>query len=328
MSDDLVTIETPSAVAPLNLFGTTDPKAAMAKAAAYAKLLTKVVKEQGLSKAFRPGAKPHVFVDGWTFLGSLLGLFPYVVWTRRIMEGDECIGWEARVEARTLQGQPVSAGEAQCLYAEANWKNKEEYALRSMAQTRATGKTMRLPLSFIMVLAGYAPTPAEEMQDEDLEPKLRASIEAAKAKKAGGGKRGSSGAAENQSGNAPPAIQSATGLTTEEHLAEAARKREEALALYGPGDKDDRPFEEQLADIEAARRVREGRPISVPDHCVCGTQIDRYEHVDGKTGEISNYWECATRHENRRILAGNGKNKLEIRKDDTVTPHFIKWMLK
>jgi hypothetical protein len=32
-----------------------------------------------------------------------------------------------------------------------------------MAQTRATGKACRLAFSWIMSLAGYEPTPAEEM---------------------------------------------------------------------------------------------------------------------------------------------------------------------
>ncbi|MBK8185727.1 MAG: hypothetical protein IPK63_23660 [Candidatus Competibacteraceae bacterium] len=35
-----------------------------------------------------------------------------------------------------------------------------------MAQTRATGKACRLAFSWIMSLAGYEPTPAEEMPDK------------------------------------------------------------------------------------------------------------------------------------------------------------------
>ena len=57
----------------------------------------------------------------------------------------------------------IGAAEAECLYAEANWKGRDDYALRSMAQTRATSKALRQPLGFVISLAGFDPTPAEEM---------------------------------------------------------------------------------------------------------------------------------------------------------------------
>jgi hypothetical protein len=37
-----------------------------------------------------------------------------------------------------------------------------------MAQTRATSKALRQPLGFVMTLAGYAATPAEEMPREEV----------------------------------------------------------------------------------------------------------------------------------------------------------------
>ena len=67
------------------------------------------------------------------------------------------------MEARTLAGALVGAAEAQVTRQEQNWRSRDDYALRSMAQTRATGKAMRLPLGFVMSLAGYEATPAEEM---------------------------------------------------------------------------------------------------------------------------------------------------------------------
>ena len=78
-------------------------------------------------------------------------------------------GWEARVQALTLQGAVVGAADAQCLRSENNWKTRDDYALRSMAQTRAAAKALRMPLGFIMALAGYEATPAEEMPAERLE---------------------------------------------------------------------------------------------------------------------------------------------------------------
>ncbi len=114
--------------------------------------------------------KKHVLYEGWTTLGALMGVFPKVAWTHPLkadqtvaIGGDAVIGWEARVEAVTLSGAIVGAAEAQCLRAESNWKNRDDYALRSMAQTRAGAKALRMPLGFIMSLAGYEATPADEM---------------------------------------------------------------------------------------------------------------------------------------------------------------------
>ena len=135
------------------------------------------------------GSSEHVRVEGWTMLGSLLGVYPILVWSRPINEGlvealgearrdphptrDEALnevrrawGWEARVEARTRSGELVGAAEAMCTRSEKTWANREEYALRSMSQTRATSKALRQPLGFVITLAGFDPTPAEEVPRE------------------------------------------------------------------------------------------------------------------------------------------------------------------
>jgi hypothetical protein len=141
---------------PANLFGTSDPVAVVEQSSKIASALADVIRSKQLSK--RIGQKDHVLVEGWCLLGSMLGVFPVVEWTRPV-EG----GWEARVEARTLNGQVVGAAEAECLRSENTWKTRDDYALRSMAQTRAVSKALRGPLGFIVQLAGYNATPAEEM---------------------------------------------------------------------------------------------------------------------------------------------------------------------
>jgi hypothetical protein len=153
VQDDL----TPS----VTLFGTDDPGAALERQRALAVTLADVVRQQGL--VVRIGQSDHLRVEAWSFLGSLLGVFPVVEWSKPVMDGEQQIGWEARVEARTRGGEIVGSAEAMCLRTEKTWKGREDYALRSMAQTRATSKALRLPLGFIVVLAGYNPTPAEEM---------------------------------------------------------------------------------------------------------------------------------------------------------------------
>ena len=143
--------------AALTLFRTDEPNAIVERASAQANALAKVIKQQKLSVNI--GGREHVRIEGWTLLGTMLGVFPVVEWSRPYMD----VGWEARVEARTLSGAVVGAAEAECLRIEDNWTDKPDYALRSMAQTRAASKALRLPLGFIMVLAGYEGTPAEEM---------------------------------------------------------------------------------------------------------------------------------------------------------------------
>ena len=53
-----------------------------------------------------------------------------------------------------------------CTRDEEKWKDKLDFELRSMAQTRAISKALRLPLGFIVELAGFNPTPAEEMEGQ------------------------------------------------------------------------------------------------------------------------------------------------------------------
>lgn len=142
--------------APVTLFGTDDPAGVVRRATEAAKPLADVVRKQKLATNIH--GREHVRVEGWTLLGSMLGVFPVCTWTRKLEDG-----WEARVEARTRDGSIVGAAEAECLRSESTWKSRDDYALRSMAQTRATSKALRQPLGFVMQLAGFDPTPAEEM---------------------------------------------------------------------------------------------------------------------------------------------------------------------
>src|SRR3954462_15847629 len=85
-----------------NLFGTQNPAEVVERATATANALVEVVRAKQLIK--RIGNSDHVLVDAWPLLGSMLCVYPVVVWTRKREDG-----WEARVEARTLNGQTVGA---------------------------------------------------------------------------------------------------------------------------------------------------------------------------------------------------------------------------
>lgn len=140
----------------VGLFGTTEPVAVIEKATKVADALKNVIVKQGLVSKI--SGKEYPRCEAWTLLGTMLGVFPVTVWTKE-KEG----GWEARVEARTKDGAVIGAAEAECLRSERNWKDRDDFALRSMAQTRATAKCLRMPLGFVMTLAGFEATPAEEM---------------------------------------------------------------------------------------------------------------------------------------------------------------------
>jgi hypothetical protein len=88
---------------------------------------------------------------------------------KRIVNGPGRGGWEARVEVFTAAGQLVGAAEAECRWEETDWQDRDSYAVRSMAATRATSKALRQPLGFIIELAGFSATPAEEMGHEQPE---------------------------------------------------------------------------------------------------------------------------------------------------------------
>lgn len=104
-------------------------------------------------------------VSWWTAVGASLGFFPREVSCVRQERGDDriCV-YEAVVEVvNQASGQIVGRGSAICSSKEKNWGNRDEYAIRSMAITRATGKAYRLGLAFIAVMAGLEATPSEEM---------------------------------------------------------------------------------------------------------------------------------------------------------------------
>jgi hypothetical protein len=156
-SVELVPVPVP---APTTLFRSEEPNEIVAHAAITAHALAAVITKQKLSVSIQ--GRKYVKVEGWTLLGTLLGVYPVCTWTRRLENG-----WEARVEARTRDGAVVGAAEAMCLRSERSWANRDDYALRSMAQTRATSKALRQPLGFVVEMAGFAATPYEELPPDE-----------------------------------------------------------------------------------------------------------------------------------------------------------------
>ena len=127
----------------------------------------------------------YIEFEDWQVLGRFYGLAAKVVSTAPVEYGG-VRGFEARavvVDIRT--GVEVSAADSMCLNDEDKWSVRTKYEwrdgkrvasgevavpmfqLRSMAQTRACGKALRNVLAWVVVLAGYKPTMAEEMTGDE-----------------------------------------------------------------------------------------------------------------------------------------------------------------
>lgn len=109
--------------------------------------------------------KNFVNVEGWQIAGAFVGITPIVTSVENLSEGDN---YKYRAEVKLVQygsDTPIGYGVAICTNKEANKRNFDEYAVCSMAQTRAISKAYRLAIGYLMKLAGYEATPAEEMQE-------------------------------------------------------------------------------------------------------------------------------------------------------------------
>lgn len=107
--------------------------------------------------------KNYPLVEAWQFAGSQLGLYPLLIDVKDL-SNDKEVKYSASVEVRRLSDdKKVSFGFAICSNKEGSKRAFDEYAICSMAQTRAEGKAYRMLLSWLMKAAGFEATPAEEM---------------------------------------------------------------------------------------------------------------------------------------------------------------------
>lgn len=135
------------------------PKDMVSKATEMADALAEIINRQNLYKVI--SGRKYVMVEGWTTLGAMMGIVPVEEYCQPL---PDAAGFEAKVKLiRASDGGMVGAASAECTRTENNWSNRDSYAVRSMSITRATGKAYRLSFSWIMRLAGFEATPAEEM---------------------------------------------------------------------------------------------------------------------------------------------------------------------
>jgi hypothetical protein len=104
----------------------------------------------------------YVNVEGWQIAGAFTGTYPIVEKVENLSD-EKKFKYRAEVSLRDKDGNVVGSGVAVCTNEEPGKRGFAEYAVASMAQTRAVGKAYRMKIGWLLKVAGYETTPAEEM---------------------------------------------------------------------------------------------------------------------------------------------------------------------
>ena len=155
------------------LFGD-DRNQALAQMESFVKVIAS--RCQGAQFVVNIDGRKYAKVEWWTAVGNSLGILPRTD-SMEVIDSDSAMKRRAWVSL-WRDGQPMGPrASGVCSSNEITkkrdgtirhrWLDSEgqpiEYAIESMAMTRATGKAFRQSLSILPVLAGLQPTPAEEM---------------------------------------------------------------------------------------------------------------------------------------------------------------------
>lgn len=145
-----------------------EPEKEVEFAARAAKALKSII-ERKPKKVIINGEQYLEFED-WQTIARFFNTTVGTEKTKKITDEEgKLIGYEATAVVYNSQGIKIGSAEASCLRDEDNWKGKPEFQLKSMAQTRACAKALRNIFGWVVVLAGYKTTPAEELNDRNYE---------------------------------------------------------------------------------------------------------------------------------------------------------------
>lgn len=134
-----------------------------------AQVLMDIVKKNKLSVNLG-GKKEHIMFEGWATVARFYGCTIKANDVRPIGEVNadgQYQGFTAHAVVLNNVGREIGGATSACMRDEKNWRNRDNYALMSMAQTRAGAKAARMVFSWVVVLAGYSPTPYEEMPEDE-----------------------------------------------------------------------------------------------------------------------------------------------------------------
>lgn len=148
-----------------------------------AKALQQVI--AGKAKPVTFNGEIYLEFEDWQTCARFYGMTAKGTGTQYVQFGD-VHGFKATADVLDRDGHVLSSAESMCLNDEKMWRSRPQYEWRdnghggrekikvgeepvplfqlmSMAQTRACAKALRQVLAWVVVLAGFRPTPAEEM---------------------------------------------------------------------------------------------------------------------------------------------------------------------
>jgi len=140
------------------------PQEVVETASEQSKLLMKIVEQTKCFQQIRD--KKYLMVEAWEMIGAFNNCHAVTESVQPVVEDGQTIGYQAKVQL-WKNGDVVGGASMPRLFTENACKGKEKdarhKAAMSAAQTFATSKAYRMNFSHVAILAGYQPTPAEEM---------------------------------------------------------------------------------------------------------------------------------------------------------------------
>ena len=186
MDQDLISYQVPAGLSIVE-----SPEGILKRAALVGRAIDNLTKKQpDLVQVI--GGRKHPKFELLQIVSQMFHVTARATSTTRIQDGN-LDGWECTAEAFHIPTQSVVAiAQSMCTNDEMQWNTRPKYEWkdgkkvklgdepvptfqrRSMAQTRACSKALRLAVGWVLGLAGYAATAAEEMtgnEDGGAEPK-------------------------------------------------------------------------------------------------------------------------------------------------------------
>lgn len=144
------------------------PREVVDNATIQAKLLMDIVEKAHCYQQIRD--KKYLQVEAWETIGAFNRTHSETAEVAPIKNDEgQTIGYQARVQL-WKDGQVVGGAVMPCFFTENCCKGRDgdakHKACMSAAQTFATSKAYRMNYSYIAILAGFQPTPAEEITDD------------------------------------------------------------------------------------------------------------------------------------------------------------------
>ena len=148
------------------------PAEVVGNATVQAKVLMDIVNQTHCFQVI--SGKKYLQVEAWETIGAFNTVHAVTDSVTAIVRDGATVGYDAKVNLINRDDHVVGGAIMSCYFSENACKGKEgdakDKACKSAAQTFATSKAYRMNYSYVAILAGYEPTPAEEMGTDSEKP--------------------------------------------------------------------------------------------------------------------------------------------------------------